>query len=87
MTEGGTMDDDDSAQRLVVSARTSLLRPGPTGDQRVPFHWAMPLAAMPPAVEKSPPAYTVLPDTARAYTEPFIPEPIGNQLLPFQCAM
>src|SRR5665213_1759501 len=46
----------------------------------------MSLAAMPPAVEKSPPAYNVLPDTASAYTPLSIPEPTGDQLLPFHRA-
>ena len=47
----------------------------------------MSLAALPPAVVKSPPAYNVLPDTASALTSPFIPEPRADQLLPFHCAM
>ena len=49
------------------------------------------LAALPPAVVKSPPAYNVLPDTASADTQvviaSFIPEPRADQLLPFHCAM
>ena len=40
----------------------------------------MSLAAMPPAVVKSPPAYKLLPDTASAYTESrlSIPEPSAS---------
>src|SRR6266568_4692056 len=34
-----------------------------------------------------PPAYTLLPDTASAFTPPFIPEPSADQLLPFHLAM
>ena len=46
------------------------------------------LAALPPAVVKSPPAYRSLPDTASADTpSPFIPEPSADQLLPFHLAM
>ena len=47
------------------------------------------LAALPPAVVKSPPAYRLLPDTASAYTQrsSFIPEPSADQLLPFHLAM
>ena len=47
----------------------------------------MELAALPPADVKSPPAYSVPPDTASAYTGPSIPAPRADQLLPFHCAM
>src|SRR5213593_4207952 len=47
----------------------------------------MPLAALPPAVVKSPPAYRSLPDTASAYTTLSIPEPSADQLLPFHLAI
>ena len=42
--------------------------PEPRADQVLPFHFAMHLAAMPPAVVKLPPAYNVPPDTASAFT-------------------
>ena len=64
------------------------LIPEPRADQLLPFHCAMSLAALPPAVMKLPPAYKVLPDTASANTgPPGIPEPTGDQLLPFHWAM
>lgn len=47
----------------------------------------MELAAAPPAVVKSPPAYTSEPVTASASTDPFIPEPRADQALPFHLAM
>src|SRR5436309_874976 len=59
--------------------------------QLLPFHLAMEVAPRPPAVENRPPAYTVVPDTANAYTElrsePPIPEPSADQLVPFHLAM
>src|SRR5208337_1832411 len=61
--------------------------PEPRGDQLLPFHCAMSLAALPPAVAKLPPAYNVPPDTASASTSLFIPEPRADQLFPFHCAM
>ena len=47
----------------------------------------MEVAKLPPAVVNSPPAYTLLPDAANAYTYSFIPEPRADQLVPFHCAM
>jgi hypothetical protein len=67
--------------------------PEPSGDQLLPFHLATKLAAVPPAVVKWPPAYRSLPDTASADTHgvhPWaapIPEPSGDQLVPFHLAM
>jgi hypothetical protein len=46
------------------------------------------MAGLPPAIVKLPPAYSVLPDTASAYTVPWnrelalIPDPGIDQLLP-----
>ena len=40
--------------------------PEPKADQALPSHLAMLLAATPPAVVKSPPAYRSVPDTASA---------------------
>src|SRR6266511_3477658 len=64
--------------------------PEPSADQLLPFHLAMFVATLPPAVVKAPPAYRSLPDTASAYTKglgPPIPEPSAVQLLPFHLAM
>src|SRR5437867_2901762 len=63
------------------------LIPEPNADQLLPFHLAILVAASPPAVVKSPPAYRSLPDTVSAYTPPFIPEPSADQLLPFHLAI
>ena len=49
-----------------IGARPEI--PEPRADQLLPFHCAMLVAAIPPAVVKSPPAYNVLPDTASATT-------------------
>ena len=57
-----------------------------SADQLLPFHCAMLVAAMPPAVENKPPTYNVPPDTASAYTLPFSPEPRADQVVPFHCA-
>src|SRR5437899_3239453 len=57
------------------SEEVSPTSPKPNGDQLVPFHLAMELAALPPAVVKTPPTYKSLPDNASAHTPPFIPEP------------
>src|SRR5439155_683811 len=62
--------------------------PEPSADQLLPFHLAIPLAGLPPAVAKTPPAYKSLPDTASADTTgppgspPPTPEPIADQLHP-----
>src|SRR5206468_3441984 len=70
--------------------------PEPSADQLLPFHLAMKLAVLPPALLNRPPAYTSLPDTASAYTmggywppwpPQHIPEPSADQLLPFHLAM
>lgn len=61
--------------------------PDPSGDQLLPFHFAIPMAVVPPAVVKRPPANRLLPDTASADTASFIPSPTGDQLLPFHFAM
>ena len=65
--------------------------PEPSAVQMLPFHLAMFLAGLPPAVVNLPPAYKSLPDTVIAYTAgeepPLIPEPNGVQLLPFHFAM
>jgi hypothetical protein len=45
------------------------------------------VAGLPPAVVNAPPAYTLLPDTASAYTRPFNPEPSAAQLFPSHLAM
>src|SRR5258705_275908 len=42
----------------------------------------MNLAGLPPAISKAPPAYRLVPDTAKAYTSLSNPEPKGDQLLP-----
>ena len=60
--------------------------PEPRARQLLPFQAAMLLAARPPAIVKSPPAYSVLPLTASAYTGPSTPEPRACQLLPSQVA-
>src|SRR6266511_2362917 len=75
-----------------TSANTPGLKPlasipEPSADQLVPSHLAIPLAALPPAIVKLPPAYTSLPDTASADTWAFIPEPSADQLLPSHLAM
>src|SRR5258706_14992535 len=61
--------------------------PEPSAVQVLPFHLAMLVAALPPAVVNSPPAYTSLPETASAYTVPFTSEPRLVQVLPFHLAM
>src|ERR1039457_148589 len=81
-----------------ASADTSLPNcppdiPEPRADQLLPFHCAMLVAALPPAVVKWPPAYNVPPDTASASTPgakkspPEIPDPRADQLLPFHWAI
>src|SRR5260370_31747836 len=61
--------------------------PEPSSVQLPPFHLAMELAALPPAVVNWPPAYRSLPDTASAHTASFIPKPSADQVLPFHWAM
>ena len=70
-----------------TSANAGPSIPEPTGDQLLPFHWAMPLAETPPAIPNQPPAYRVLPFTASAATAPFTPEPNCDQPLPSHCTM
>src|SRR5216117_435538 len=41
-----------------ASANTGPFIPEPSADQPLPFHLAIPLAALPPAVVKSPPPHT-----------------------------
>src|SRR5205823_2651062 len=60
----------------------------PSAAQSLPPHLAIWLTALPPpANPKLPPAYTSLPKTASAYTEPPVPKPRFDQLLPFHLAM
>ena len=70
-----------------ASADTPSSIPEPSALQLLPFHLATRLAAIPPAVVKSPPAYRLPPDTANADTWLFIPEPSVIQLLPLHLAM
>src|SRR2546422_11312392 len=56
-----------------ASANTKREEPTPpnpesSADQLLPSHLAIRLAALPPAVVNTPPAYTSLPDTASANT-------------------
>src|SRR5215204_6080743 len=59
-------------------------------DHEVPFHLAIRLVAMPPAVVKSPATMTSSPRTTIALTRefpPVIPVPSAAQFVPFQTAM
>ncbi|PYI84972.1 MAG: hypothetical protein DME26_12130 [Verrucomicrobia bacterium] len=53
----------------------------------MPFHLAMRLAAMPPALVNVPPTYMSLPLAVSAVTKPLMPLPNPDQLLPSQRAM
>ncbi len=64
-----------------------LVSPEPNADHSLPFHLAMWLAGLPPAVVKSPPAYQSEPETASDVTSLFIPGPNADQALPFHLAM
>src|SRR5258707_1182435 len=65
----------------------SKLRPSPNPDQFVPSHFAILVAATPPAERKSPPTYRLVPmkAMARATGEPAMP--MLDQSLPFHLAM
>src|SRR5262245_7408005 len=69
----------------------TLSVPLPSGDQLVPSHFAIRLAAAPPAIVKSPATYSAGPVpssntvTARA-TPPCNPLPSADQLAPFHLA-
>src|SRR5436190_2128237 len=76
-----------------VSAETALTyelepsNPRPSADQLDPSHRAMRLAATPPAVVNSPPAYSARPlpssNIVRAVTPlPYTPPPTSDQLAP-----
>src|SRR5205823_9752504 len=77
----------DTASENTCGKSSPLLIPEPKADQLLPFHLAMLVAALPPAVVKSPPAYRSLPDTASADTNWFIPEPKADQPMPSHLAM
>ena len=47
-------------------SRLIALKPAPKADHVAPSHCAIELAGTPPAVVNTPPAYSALPDTARA---------------------
>src|SRR5688572_9487915 len=78
-----------------ASAETVPLRvalsPLPSADQLEPSHFAMRLAATPPAAEKLPPAKSAGPSpsscTVRAETPPFSPLPSLDQLEPSHFAI
>src|SRR5437667_8890586 len=78
----------DTASAPTTRASPFIPMPEPRLDQLLPFHLAMLLAALPPAVVNWPPAYTWLADTASAFTPmgepPPISDPRANQLLPSQ---
>src|SRR5438477_7903544 len=80
-----TVSADTYADTLKKPRGTSI--PEPRDVQLLPFHLAMPLASLPPAVVNAPPAYRSPPDTASADTEVSIPVPSGDQLLPSHLAM
>src|SRR6267143_6197955 len=65
--------------------RPPFVMPPPKLDQAAPFHFAMPLTGIPfgpPARSRSPPTNTSLPLTAMDQTDPRIPPPKGDQVLP-----
>src|SRR4051812_8851577 len=63
------------------------LTPLPRVDHEVPFHFAMQLTGMPPAVVSTPPAYRSLPWVVRALTPiPATPSPRGDHEVPSQRA-
>src|SRR5690242_14494658 len=68
--------------------------PEPSGVQLLPSHWATLVAGFAPDMVKLPPAYSLLPDTASAYTPkevpgnpPASPGPKADQLFPSHLAM
>ena len=72
-----------------ASATTTPLVPEPSAAQLFPSHLAMLVAPMSPGVEKLPPAFRLVPETASANTErglPPIPEPSADQPLPSHLA-
>src|SRR5205807_253994 len=61
--------------------------PLPSVDQVLPSHFAMWFAGAPPALVKWPPAYRLLPSTARECTALSVPVPRADQALPFHLAI
>jgi hypothetical protein len=69
----------DNAKASTSAPFTGVDIPEPSVDQLLPFHCAMRLALVSlPADVKAPPAYKVLPETAKAITVLFTPELSGD---------
>jgi hypothetical protein len=69
-------------------AKTGLFMPVPSAAHVLPFHRAMLLTVIPPAVVKVPPATkSPLGITVSVSTSPFIPVPSADQVLPFHRAI
>src|SRR5207244_2822578 len=78
-----------SLPAYTVTAVTLAFIPLASAAQVLPFHRAMLLALVPPAVVNEPAAIKSLPLTARANTQPpvFTPMPTGDHTLPFHRAI
>src|ERR1041385_3819654 len=76
----------ETAKARTLAEEAPLVIPGPSPIQLVPFHLAIQLTVLPPAVRKVPPTYRSEPDSASAETSLSTPVPNADQLLPLHLA-